>query len=88
VLLAAKVMDRKELEERNKEGCAHTEREIFEAVDHTFLPRLYGVAEGERGKGWGTICQRGGQWFRRQNIEGAEPQRRRCPYAFLRGRDS
>jgi hypothetical protein len=53
VLLAAKVMDRKELEERNKEGYAHTEREIFEAVDHTFLPRLYGVAEGEREEGVG-----------------------------------
>ncbi|KAK3136134.1 hypothetical protein QOZ80_5BG0428570 [Eleusine coracana subsp. coracana] len=48
VLVAAKVMDRKELAGRNKEGRARTEREILEAVDHPFLPRLYGVAEGER----------------------------------------
>nr|CBX25322.1 hypothetical_protein [Oryza brachyantha] len=41
-------MDRKELEGRNKEGRARTEREILEAVDHPFLPRLYGVAEGDR----------------------------------------
>jgi hypothetical protein len=47
-LVAAKVMDRKELQGRNKEGRARTEREILEAVDHPFLPRLYGVAEGER----------------------------------------
>ncbi|OEL16523.1 Serine/threonine-protein kinase D6PKL2 [Dichanthelium oligosanthes] len=48
VLVAAKVMDRKELAGRNKEGRARTEREILEAVDHPFLPRLYGVAEGDR----------------------------------------
>jgi hypothetical protein len=51
VLLAAKVME---------EGRARTEREILEAVDHPFLPRLYGVAEEEREEGWGTICQRTG----------------------------
>ncbi|CAN6380565.1 unnamed protein product [Urochloa humidicola] len=48
LLVAAKVMDRKELEGRNKEGRARTEREILEAVDHPFLPRLYGVADGDR----------------------------------------
>ncbi|KAG8061263.1 hypothetical protein GUJ93_ZPchr0003g18245 [Zizania palustris] len=42
-LVAAKVMDRKKLAGRNKEGRARTEREILEAVDHPFLPRLYGV---------------------------------------------
>ncbi|KAG8089065.1 hypothetical protein GUJ93_ZPchr0011g28010 [Zizania palustris] len=47
-LVAAKVMDKKELEGRNKEGRARTEREILEVVDHPFLPRLYGVVEGER----------------------------------------
>jgi protein-serine/threonine kinase len=47
-LVAAKVMDRKELAGRNKEGRARTEREILEAVDHPFLPRLYGVADGDR----------------------------------------
>ncbi|KAG8050664.1 hypothetical protein GUJ93_ZPchr0009g617 [Zizania palustris] len=47
-LVAAKVMDRKELIGRNKEGRARTEREILETVDHPFLPRLYGVAEGDR----------------------------------------
>jgi serine/threonine protein kinase len=48
VLVAAKVMDRKELEGRNKEGRARTEREILEAVDHPFLPKLHGVADGDR----------------------------------------
>ncbi|KAF0906509.1 hypothetical protein E2562_011491 [Oryza meyeriana var. granulata] len=46
-LVVTKVMDRKELAGRNKEGRARTEREILEAVDHPFLPRLYGVAEGD-----------------------------------------
>ncbi|CAO2153279.1 unnamed protein product [Urochloa humidicola] len=48
VLVAAKVMDQKELEGRNKEGRARTEREILEAVDHPFLPKLYAVADGDR----------------------------------------
>lgn len=47
-LLAAKVMDRKELEARNKVGRARTEREILELLDHPFLPRLHAVAENER----------------------------------------
>ncbi|PUZ66862.1 hypothetical protein GQ55_3G377400 [Panicum hallii var. hallii] len=37
-----------EVEGRNKKGRAGTEREILEAVDHPFLPQLYGVAEGDR----------------------------------------
>ncbi|WVZ88317.1 hypothetical protein U9M48_034852 [Paspalum notatum var. saurae] len=48
VVVAAKVMDRKELAGRNKEGRARTEREILEAVDHPFLPRLLGAADGDR----------------------------------------
>jgi hypothetical protein len=36
------------VEGRNKEGHARTEREILEAVDHPFLPRLYGVAKEDR----------------------------------------
>lgn len=47
-LMAAKVMDKKELEGRNKEGRARTEKEILELLDHPFLPRLYGCAENER----------------------------------------
>lgn len=47
-MLAAKVMDKRELEGRNKEGRSRTEREILEMLDHPFLPRLYGVAENER----------------------------------------
>ncbi|XP_073004697.1 serine/threonine-protein kinase D6PKL1-like [Typha latifolia] len=47
-MLAAKVMDRKELEGRNKEGRARTEREILEITDHPFLPTLYAVAENDR----------------------------------------
>lgn len=38
---AAKVMDKKELASRNKEGRARTEREILEMLDHPFLPTLY-----------------------------------------------
>ncbi|XP_009626000.1 serine/threonine-protein kinase D6PKL1 isoform X1 [Nicotiana tomentosiformis] len=38
---AAKVMDKKELAGRNKEGRARTEREILEMLDHPFLPTLY-----------------------------------------------
>ncbi|XP_042435275.1 serine/threonine-protein kinase D6PK-like [Zingiber officinale] len=48
LLLAAKVMDKKELEGRSKEGRARTEREILEALDHPFLPRLYACAENDR----------------------------------------
>ncbi|KAG6570493.1 Serine/threonine-protein kinase D6PKL2 [Cucurbita argyrosperma subsp. argyrosperma] len=40
-LFAAKVMDKKELASRSKEGRARTEREILESLDHPFLPALY-----------------------------------------------
>ncbi|XP_040993314.1 serine/threonine-protein kinase D6PK [Juglans microcarpa x Juglans regia] len=40
-LFAAKVMDKKELASRSKEGRAKTEREILEMLDHPFLPALY-----------------------------------------------
>ncbi|KAB1215917.1 Protein kinase G11A [Morella rubra] len=40
-LFAAKVMDKKELVSRSKEGRARTEREILEMLDHPFLPTLY-----------------------------------------------
>ncbi|GJX42163.1 serine/threonine-protein kinase D6PKL2-like protein [Tanacetum coccineum] len=40
-LFAAKVMDKKEVAVRNKEGRARVEREILEMLDHPFLPRLY-----------------------------------------------
>ncbi|KAK6926637.1 Protein kinase domain [Dillenia turbinata] len=45
---AAKVMDRKELASRNKEGRARTEREILEMLDHPFLPTLYATLESPR----------------------------------------
>jgi hypothetical protein len=70
-----------------EEGRARTEREILEAVDHPFLPRLYGVAEEEREEGWGTICQRRGQWFCRQNIEGGRTTEEVLPLRVFRGRD-
>nr|DAD48623.1 TPA_asm: hypothetical protein HUJ06_018560 [Nelumbo nucifera] len=38
---AAKVMDKKELAARNKEGRARTEKEILDMLDHPFLPTLY-----------------------------------------------
>ncbi|GJS96061.1 serine/threonine-protein kinase D6PKL2 [Tanacetum coccineum] len=44
-VFAAKVMDRRELASRNKEGRSRTEREILEALDHPFLPRLYAAIE-------------------------------------------
>ncbi|KAK9280052.1 hypothetical protein L1049_013737 [Liquidambar formosana] len=45
---AAKVMDRKELAGRNKEGRARTEREILEMLDHPFLPTLYASLESPK----------------------------------------
>ncbi|KAF9596988.1 hypothetical protein IFM89_014702 [Coptis chinensis] len=45
---AAKVMDKKELASRNKEGRARTEREILEMLDHPFLPTLYACLESNR----------------------------------------
>ncbi|PSR89877.1 Serine/threonine-protein kinase [Actinidia chinensis var. chinensis] len=47
-VFAAKVMDRKELESRNKEGRARTEREILEMLDHPFLPTLYASLESPK----------------------------------------
>lgn len=47
-LFAGKVMDKKELAGRNKEGRARTEREILEMVDHPFLPTLYAAVDGGR----------------------------------------
>ncbi|XP_020581462.1 serine/threonine-protein kinase D6PK-like [Phalaenopsis equestris] len=48
VLVAAKVMDKEELDGRNKSARAKTEREILEMLDHPFLPKLYGCAENEK----------------------------------------
>lgn len=45
---AAKVMDKKELASRNKEGRARTEREILEMLDHPFLPTLYATLESPK----------------------------------------
>ncbi|XP_042067773.1 serine/threonine-protein kinase D6PKL2-like [Salvia splendens] len=47
-LLAAKVMDKKELASRNKEGRARTEKEILEMLDHPFLPTLYAVLDSPK----------------------------------------
>lgn len=45
---AAKVMDRKELAARNKEGRAKIERSILEMLEHPFLPTLYATLECTR----------------------------------------
>ena len=45
---AAKVMDKKELAGRNKEGRARTEREILEMLDHPFLPALYATIDSPK----------------------------------------
>ncbi|KAI3848832.1 hypothetical protein MKX03_034218 [Papaver bracteatum] len=42
---AAKLMDKKELVSRNKEGRAKMEMEILEMLDHPFLPTLYSYLE-------------------------------------------
>ncbi|GFZ20336.1 protein kinase superfamily protein [Actinidia rufa] len=47
-VFAAKVMDKKELASRNKEGRARTEREILEMLDHPFLPTLYASLESPK----------------------------------------
>lgn len=44
-LFAAKVMDRKELASRNKEGRAKTEKEILQILDHPFLPKLHAALD-------------------------------------------
>ncbi|XP_065865477.1 serine/threonine-protein kinase D6PKL2 [Euphorbia lathyris] len=47
-LFAAKVMDKKELASRSKEGRAKTEKEILEMLDHPFLPTLYASIDSQR----------------------------------------
>ena len=47
-MFAAKVMDKKELVSRYKEGRARIEREILEMLDHPFLPTLYATLESPR----------------------------------------
>ncbi|KZV47164.1 hypothetical protein F511_05215 [Dorcoceras hygrometricum] len=47
-LFAAKVMDKREIASRNKEGRARTEKEILEILDHPFLPTLYSAIESPK----------------------------------------
>ncbi|XP_024986805.1 serine/threonine-protein kinase D6PKL2-like isoform X2 [Cynara cardunculus var. scolymus] len=47
-VFAAKVMDKRELASRNKEGRARTEREILEMLEHPFLPTLYASLESPK----------------------------------------
>ncbi|KAI9195468.1 hypothetical protein LWI28_015122 [Acer negundo] len=47
-LFAAKVMDKKELASRSKEGRARTEREILQLLDHPFLPTLYASLDSQK----------------------------------------
>ncbi|XP_061978013.1 serine/threonine-protein kinase D6PKL1-like [Populus nigra] len=47
-VFAAKIMDKKELVSRSKEGRARTEREILETLDHPFLPTLYACIDSQR----------------------------------------
>ncbi|KAK8596146.1 hypothetical protein V6N13_000796 [Hibiscus sabdariffa] len=48
VVYAAKVMDKKELASRSKEGRARTEVEILKLLDHPFLPSLYAAIDSPR----------------------------------------
>ncbi|XP_057457347.1 serine/threonine-protein kinase D6PKL1 [Lotus japonicus] len=48
VMFAAKVMDKKELASRSKEGRAKTEREILQMLDHPFLPTLYATIDAAK----------------------------------------
>nr|XP_043632653.1 serine/threonine-protein kinase D6PKL2-like [Erigeron canadensis] len=47
-VFAAKVMDKRELARRNKEGRAKTEKEILEMLEHPFLPTLYASLESPK----------------------------------------
>ncbi|XP_010535675.1 PREDICTED: protein kinase G11A [Tarenaya hassleriana] len=47
-IFAAKVMDKKEVASRSKEGRAKTEREILESLDHPFLPTLYAAIDSPK----------------------------------------
>ncbi|KVI09248.1 serine/threonine-protein kinase D6PKL2-like [Cynara cardunculus var. scolymus] len=47
-LFAAKVMSKRELASRNKEGRARAEKEILEMLDHPFLPTLYASLESPK----------------------------------------
>ncbi|KAK6933501.1 Protein kinase domain [Dillenia turbinata] len=47
-VFATKVMDKKELVSRYKEGRARIEREILEIVDHPFLPTLFACLDTSR----------------------------------------
>lgn len=47
-LLAAKVMDKRELASRSKEWRAKTEKEILEMLDHPFLPSLYASVDSPK----------------------------------------
>ncbi|KAH7853935.1 hypothetical protein Vadar_008265 [Vaccinium darrowii] len=47
-MFAEKVMDKKELEGRDKERRAKTERGILELLDHPFLPTLYATLDSPR----------------------------------------
>lgn len=47
-LFAAKVMDKREIASRNKEGRARTEKGILEMLDHPFLPTLYSAIESPK----------------------------------------
>ncbi|KAK4756101.1 hypothetical protein SAY87_009858 [Trapa incisa] len=70
---AAKVMDKKELAARNKEGRAKVERSILEMLNHPFLPTLYASLECTR---WSCLltefCPGGDLHFLRQR----QPDRR------------
>ncbi|KAK4780498.1 hypothetical protein SAY87_016604 [Trapa incisa] len=46
--LAAKVMDKRELASRSKEGRAKTETEILAMLDHPFLPSLYACVDSTK----------------------------------------
>ncbi|KAK1299606.1 Serine/threonine-protein kinase AtPK7 [Acorus calamus] len=48
LVAAAKVVDKRELAARDKEGRARAEREVLEDLDHPFLARLYGSVENGR----------------------------------------
>ncbi|KAG7948924.1 hypothetical protein I3843_13G033600 [Carya illinoinensis] len=72
-MFAAKVMDKKELVNRNKDDRARIEREILEILDHPFLPRLYATLDSPR---WSCLltefCPGGDLHVIRQN----QPEKR------------
>jgi hypothetical protein len=75
----AKVMGRRGLEGRNKEGCTRTERDTLEVVDHPFLPASMASPRGTTGNAALTNSNTG----TRSKWSGVALQHRPLPVACM-----